>query len=113
MSDETDNKPAFKALFHCVNHRVSGNVTSCGARGAPDLAKELQEEWAKRDMKLQLKPVHCLGRCHLGPTLRLVPGGQFLVGASKPGDGRRIVELVERGDYDTLNAEFAEKTDPS
>lgn len=113
MNDDAENIPKFKALFHCVNYRASGNVTSCGARGAPELAKELQEEWAKRDMKLELKQVHCLGRCHLGPTLRLVPGGQFLVGASKPGDGRRIVELVDREDYETLNAEFSEKTGSS
>jgi len=113
MSNDAETTLRYKALFHCVNYRASGNVTSCGARGAPELAKELQEEWATRDMKLELKPVHCLGRCHLGPTLRLVPGGQFLVGASKPGDGHRIVELVDREDYETLNAEFAEKTDPA
>lgn len=113
MSNDADTTPKYKALFHCINYRASGNVTSCGARGAPELAKELQEAWAQHDMTLELKPVHCLGRCHLGPTLRLVPGGQFLVGASKPGDARRIVELVEREDYETLNAEFAEKPDPS
>lgn len=75
----------FKALFHCVNYRAGGNVTSCGARGALELAEELQKAWAKRDMALDLMTVHCLERCHLGLTLRLVPGGQFLVGASKTG----------------------------
>lgn len=109
MSNDTDRSPGFKALFHCVNYRASGNVPSCGARGAPELAEELQKEWDSRDMALDLKPVHCLGRCHLGPTLRLVPGGQFLVGASKPGDGKRIVELIDREDYETLNTEYAEK----
>jgi len=111
MSNDTETSPKYKALFHCVNYRASGHVTSCGARGAPELAKELHEEWAKHDMNLKLKPVHCLGRCHLGPTLRLVPGGKFLIGASKPGDGKRIVELVSREDYETLNVEYAEKPD--
>lgn len=112
MSNNEDKTPKFKALFHCINHRAGGTVTSCGARGAPELARELQEEWAKRNMALDLKPVHCLGRCHLGPTLRLVPGGQFLVGASKPGDGKRIVDLIDRDDIETLNTEYAEMQDP-
>lgn len=58
----------------CTNFRVSSNHPSCGARGSEALFKTLSE--VLRDMPIQIEHSPCMGLCHVGPNIRLVPKGK-------------------------------------
>ena len=47
-----------------------------------------------------------MGKCHIGPTLRLVPAGPFLMGAKTKEDVTRILDLLEAGDIEKAAQEF-------
>ena len=90
----------------CVNFRAGTATPSCARRGAREVADIVEREWAARDMPLAFERVHCLGKCHLGPTMRLVPAGPFIVGAKDEKDVMRILDLLEDGRGDQAAAEY-------
>ncbi len=90
----------------CVNFRAGTATPSCAGRGAREVADIVEREWAARDMPLGFERVHCLGKCHLGPTMRLVPAGPFIIGAKDEKDVTRILDLLEDGRGDQAAAEF-------
>lgn len=93
----------------CTNLRAGDLLPSCGASGSKELARALRAEIEKRGNFANLETVHCLGKCHVGPTIKLLPGGPFLQRATAE-DAPRLAELLEAEAYDDLVAAFP---DPS
>ena len=53
----------------------------------------------------RLETVHCMGKCHLGPTMRILPDGPYIMGV-QVSDVPRVLELLEANDIDALAAAF-------
>jgi len=64
----------------CINHRANPDVPSCGARGADAIAARLEEEVARQGLSLRVERFNCLGKCELGPNLKVSPAGGFCHG---------------------------------
>ena len=107
-TSEAAEKPAFRALRLCTNYRAGYTLPSCGARGAKEVAAELERQWPERNLPFELETVHCMGKCHIGPTMKLIPGGPFIMGAQSKEDVTRILDLLEAGDFDRAAEEYAE-----
>ncbi|MDF1750067.1 MAG: (2Fe-2S) ferredoxin domain-containing protein [Alphaproteobacteria bacterium] len=107
MSEEETNTPGrrYLRIKICVNYRAGDLLPSCGANDSRELAAALKEEIAKRDDFITLEPVHCLGKCHIGPTLKLLPSGPFLQGA-KVEDAAKIAALLQAESYEELMRQF-------
>lgn len=108
LPEATKQAPAsrFRALRLCTNFRAGNTLPSCATRGAQEVAAILETEWGKRDMPLKFEKVHCLGKCHIGPTMRLVPAGPFIMGAQTEEDVNRILDLLEKDDAETAAKEY-------
>ena len=108
MSNESDSteERKFTKLRLCTNFRAGDLLPSCGARGSKELARLLREEVEKRGDFITLETVHCLGKCHIGPTLKLLPGGPFIQGAT-PEDAERIADGLLAEEYDELARLFS------
>lgn len=93
----------------CVNFRAGEILPSCGARDSRRLPELLRRELADAGVEMRIEPVHCLGRCHLGPALKLLPRGPFLLGVT-PDDAGKLARLLheggQSGDYAALLAAF-------
>lgn len=46
-----------------------------------------------------------MGKCHLGPTMRILPNGSFIVGAQEA-DVPRILDLLKSNDLNGLANAF-------
>ena len=103
MSDDPVPRP--KTLSICINFRAGDLLPSCGARGSRELADAPQAGIAERGLPLKLKRLHCMGKCHIGPTMRIWPGGPFVMGA-KESDVPEILDRIEAGVWDALAAAF-------
>ena len=90
----------FRALRLCTNFRAGFTLPSCGARGAAEVLEEIERQWPSRDMPFVFETVHCMGKCHIGPTLRLVPAGPFLIGVASAEDVTRLLDLLEAGEIE-------------
>lgn len=64
----------------CINHRANPDMPSCGARGGEAIADWL--EHAAQGLSLRVERFNCLGKCELGPNLKVSPGGRFCHGVS-------------------------------
>ena len=100
------NERSFRALRLCTNFRAGYTLPSCGARGADDVNAEIARQWPDRSMPFEYETVHCMGKCHIGPTLRLVPAGPFLMGVKTAEDVTRVLDLLEAGDIEKAAEEF-------
>ena len=100
------NERSFRALRLCTNFRAGFTLPSCGARGADEVNEEIARQWPERSMPFVFETVHCMGKCHIGPTLRLVPAGPFLMGVKTKEDVTRVLDLLEAGDIDKAAEEF-------
>ena len=106
----TPKNPAYTSLRVCVNRRAGDLLPSCGARGSLNMVKALSVALAENGDFLTLERVHCLGRCHMGPTVKLMPGGPFLqyISEDRVGD---LVALLKSQDY--AGAELAFPSTPN
>ncbi len=100
----SDDKPAL-TLNICVNFRAGDILPSCGARGSRELADALEAGIAERGLALEFKRLHCMGKCHIGPTMKVAPGGPFVMGA-QASNARQVLDLIEAGDIDALADAF-------
>ena len=57
-------------LLVCVNRRLT--AVSCGAQGSEQIAAALEQGISERGLAVRLVRIHCFGRCHKGPNLRIV-----------------------------------------
>lgn len=85
----------------CVNFRAGNILPSCGARGSRELADVLEAGIAERGLPYDFNRLHCMGKCHIGPTMRISPGGSFIMGAQES-DVPRILNMLQAGDLDGL-----------
>lgn len=78
-----------KKILVCVNQRLTPATPSCAQRNSVQLATALARHIAEEGLAIEVERVYCLGRCNEGPTLKLVPGGEFLLGLE-------MTEMMER-----------------
>ena len=95
MADEPARRPTMLSI--CINYRAGNILPSCGARGSWELADALQAGIAERGIALKFKRLHCMGKCHIGPTMRIWPGGPFVMGA-KATDVPEFLDRLEAGE---------------
>ena len=60
---------------------------------------------AKRDLPITLKRLHCMGKCHIGPTVKLSHGGPFIMGA-KDRDVSQNLDWLKAKDLEALKEAF-------
>ncbi|MDD9906192.1 MAG: (2Fe-2S) ferredoxin domain-containing protein [Rhodospirillaceae bacterium] len=103
----SDPKPSEKqrTLNICINFRAGNLIPSCGAVGSKELADALEAGIAERGLPLTLRRLHCMGKCHIGPTVKLSHGGPFVMGA-KDTDVPQILDWLEAEDWDALKEAF-------
>lgn len=89
----------------CVNFRAGTRLPSCGARGAREMIAALQAGIVERKIDCRIETVHCMGKCHLGPTMRILPNGAYVMGI-KLADVPKCLELLEAGKLDELATAF-------
>ncbi len=89
----------------CINFRAGNVLPSCGARGGRELADALEAGITERQLPYEFNRLHCMGKCHIGPTMRISPGGAFIMGAQES-DVPRILDLLQAGDIDELAIAF-------
>ena len=70
------------ALLICVNHRFKTGEPSCAGRGSEGIADTIEKAVIERRIDITVERIICLGQCDKGPTLKLVPGGRFILGTS-------------------------------
>lgn len=87
-----------KSLIICVNRRLTPATISCALHGSFELAERLERRIAEEQLDITIQKLFCLGRCEQGPVLKLIPGGEFLLGMEEE-------EIMERlRAFVTLNA---------
>jgi len=101
----TDKAADGRTLNICINFRAGDLLPSCGAVGSKELADALEAGIAERGLPLTFKRLHCMGKCHIGPTVKLSHGGPFIMGA-KESDVPQILDLLEAEDFEALKAAF-------
>lgn len=69
------NTASEKKVLVCTNYRANPNNPSCGARNSEKLFLALTE--ATVDFPISTERSPCMGLCHAGPNVRLVPNGQY------------------------------------
>ena len=104
MSDQSKPQEA-RTLNICINFRAGDLLPSCGAVGSRELADALEAGIAERALPLTFKRLHCMGKCHIGPTIKLSHGGPFIMGA-QVSDVPQILDWLEAEDYDALKEAF-------
>lgn len=72
-----------KSVYICVNRRFGSDTPSCAMRGSEKVMTLLKEELIKRGLTTPLEKIKCLGQCDKGPAMRIAPGGEFFLHASK------------------------------
>jgi len=73
-------KPKF--VMVCVNRRFRADEASCAARQSRALADALEAGIRERKIDIRIERSVCLGHCQKGPSIRLAPGGRFILGKS-------------------------------
>jgi len=64
----------------CINRRFRGDQPSCAQRGSEALADAIEAGVTARRIAIRIERIKCLAQCTKGPTVRLAPGGRFILG---------------------------------
>ncbi|MBT4889268.1 MAG: (2Fe-2S) ferredoxin domain-containing protein [Rhodospirillales bacterium] len=81
-------------LAICVNKRFS-DKPSCGMRGSIEIANAMESGITERKLDIQVERIICFGMCTQGPSMRLIPGGDFFRQV-KIEDVSNILDQLER-----------------
>lgn len=92
--DEQTSEIKPKCVMVCVNRRLGADRASCAARGSQDLADALEQGIIARKINVKFERSICMAQCLKGPTVRLAPGGRFILGASL-GDVDALLDQFE------------------
>jgi NADH:ubiquinone oxidoreductase subunit E len=94
-----------KILMICTNRRYGADGASCAARSSLEIAEAIETGVRERDIDITVERSVCMGQCTKGPTIRLAPGGRFILGKSLS-DADNILDELEtlcgRRDSSTL-----------
>ena len=82
-------------MLICINRRYRGDQPSCAQRGSEALADAIEAGVAARRIDIKVERIKCLAQCTKGPTVRLAPGGRFMLGTTL-GDVQAILDELER-----------------
>jgi len=82
-------------LMVCVNRRFRVDEASCAARNSQALADALEAGINERKIDIKIERSVCMGQCQIGPTIRLAPGGRFILGKSMSDVGEILGELED------------------
>ena len=88
-----------------MNYRANKLVDSCGARGSKELAAALIKAIEACELPITLETVHCMSKCHLGPTLRVLPNGPYIMGCQES-DVAELLENLKKGNIVALAKRF-------
>ncbi len=69
-----------KSLIICTHERLTTSRTSCALRGSREMAERIERYIRHEKLDVVVQRLQCLGHCNDGPVLRLIPGGEFLLG---------------------------------
>jgi len=97
-------------LRMCVNFRAGDKLPSCAARGSREMVAALSAGIEARGLPFEVELVHCMTKCHLGPTVRVLPEGPWIMGM-QVADVPRALDLLEAGKVEELAAAFPLPTD--
>lgn len=89
-----DNTAPVKRVLVCVNPIQGGRAQCCGRNGGEEIAAGLEEGVKARHLDVEVKRMICMGRCDRGPTVRLAPGQDFVLGKS-PADVPELLDWLE------------------
>lgn len=104
MADGT-NIPTITQIAMCINLRIGNMIPSCGARGSRAVFAKLKALSDQNLLPCELEAQHCMGHCHEGPTIRLFPSGDWVLGV-KPEETDEFVTLLRRGDIIALTSRW-------
>jgi NADH:ubiquinone oxidoreductase subunit E len=77
------NEAQLKSVYICVNRRFGSDTPSCAMRGSEKMMALVKEEMERRGHSYPIEKIMCLGQCSHGPAMRIAPGGDFFLGATK------------------------------
>ncbi|MFT6581145.1 MAG: (2Fe-2S) ferredoxin domain-containing protein [Alphaproteobacteria bacterium] len=97
--------PAIRAIHICTNWRAGDIMPSCGAKGAKEFADALETGLKERNLPFTFRRLHCMGKCHIGPTMKISHGGPFVMGAQAD-DAPKILDLLANAEFDALAEAF-------
>ena len=80
-------------------------MDSCGARGSKELAAALKKGIDANNLPVTLETNHCMSKCHLGPTLRVLPNGPYIMGCQES-DVPELLDNLKKGNIKALAARF-------
>lgn len=91
----------------CVKDRFEGSP-SCGGRGSRALIAALRDNLERHGETVIIQEVQCLGRCTIGPNMRL-KGGAFFTGMTRDrlGEVREAIAAHRRGEGATADPGMA------
>ncbi len=69
-----------KYLMICTNRRYGAESASCAARSSLQIADAIENGVRTRNINIVIERSVCMGQCLKGPTLRMAPGGGFILG---------------------------------
>lgn len=80
-----------KHITVCIHRRANPDQPSCGSQGLA-IAEALRLAIDERGLELSVMTFNCLGKCDLGPNVKLSPRGEFCHGI----DAAELDPLLEK-----------------
>ena len=80
--DEEGSEIKSKYVMVCVNRRSCADRTSCAALGSINLADALGRIITAHKIDVKFERSICMAQCQKGPTVRVAPGGRFILRAT-------------------------------
>ncbi len=106
-SQSTARPDAPVTVIVCVKDRFEGSP-SCGGRGSRTLIAALRDDLERHGEAAVIQEVQCLGRCTIGPNMRL-KGGAFFTGMTRDrlGEVREAIAAFRRAERATADSRMA------
>ena len=93
-----NSKPWLRA---CINFRAGKQLPSCGDVGSREMVASLIHAIEEAGIDWRVEAVHCMGQCHAGPTMRILPNGPYIMGV-RESNVPDVVQKLKAGDLNGL-----------
>ena len=104
MTDAKDETPK-PWLRACINFRAGNRLPSCGTVGSREMVAALTKAVEDAGIDWRIEAVHCMGQCHAGPTMSILPNGPYVMGVQEA-DVPDVIEKLTNDDLDGLAATY-------